>query len=265
MSRPPHAPWRAGAPRFIPALAPINPARWLMPDTEAHVLDWKAELLDQPDRVLRQAPEAEAPALEAAALVCAGAGAPAGDLIAAARLVSDDLVVMTRDDDGGWRTGAIVLCSPTFFSVNHAFGRDLTALHGPVPDGGRLAARIARVFDGLQPGQVLERFNWTLQWGPDRFTPDGAPLRAAAQAAPVDPARSALHVRVERQTIIKLPETGAVLFTIRVCLDPLSALGAADRAALAGAWRSLGPEGRVYKRWDALERHADALFAHWGL
>ncbi|MGY6628945.1 MAG: heme-dependent oxidative N-demethylase subunit alpha family protein [Oceanicaulis sp.] len=261
MNRPAHAPWRAGPPRFTVGLRPIDPASWLFPDSEAHALDWKAGLLARPQDVWRQAPDAGLAAHEAAALVCAEAGAPAGDLIAAAQLVSDDLVVMTRADDGRWLTGAIVLSAPTFFSVNHAFGRDLTALHGPVPDGEALAARIARVFDAVRPGQVLERFNWTLQWGGARFTPDAAPLRSAADAAPVSEACDQLHVRVERQTIIKLPATGAVLFTIRVCLDPVRALAADEIAALAQAWRGLGPEGRSYKGWAALERHAQAVFA----
>ncbi|MBI1265357.1 MAG: DUF3445 domain-containing protein [Alphaproteobacteria bacterium] len=261
MNRPPHAPWRAGAPRFNVGLQPIDPASWLFPDSEAHVLGWKAGLLARPEDVLRQAPAAQAASDEAAALVCAEAGAPKGDLIAAAHLVSDDLVVMTRGDDGRWLTGAIVLSAPTFFSVDHAFGRDLTALHGPVPEGEALAGRIARVFDAVRPGQVLERFNWTLQWGPERFTPDAAPLRAAAQAAAVSQARDHLHVRVERQTIIRLPETGAVLFTIRVCLAPARALAADEIAALAAAWRGLGAQGRAYKGWAALERHAQAVFA----
>lgn len=261
MNRPPHAPWRAGPPRFNVGLRPIDPALWLFPDSEANVLDWKAGLLSRPELVLRQAPAARAAAHEAAARVCAEAAAPAGDLLAAAHLVSDDLVVMTRGDDGRWLTGAIVLSAPTFFSVDHAFGRDLTALHGPVPQGDQLAARIARVFDALRPGQVLERFNWTLQWGGERFTPDAAPLRAAAQAAAVSAARGHLHVRVERQTIIKLPETGAVLFTIRVCLDPVVSLGPDEIAALAAAWRGLGAEGRSYKGWAVLERHAGAVFA----
>ncbi|MCC5995456.1 MAG: DUF3445 domain-containing protein [Oceanicaulis sp.] len=261
MNRPPHAPWRAGAPRFTVGLRPIDPASWLFPDSEAHVLNWKAGLLARPQEVWRQAPDAGPAADEAAAMVCAEAGAPEGGLIAAARLVSDDLVVMTRGDDGRWLTGAIVLSAPTFFSVDHAFGRDLTALHGPVPDGEALAARIARVFDAVRPGQVLQRFNWTLQWGGARFTPDAAPLRAAAAAAPETQARAHLHVRVERQTVVKLPGIGAVLFTIRVCLDPVRAFAADEIAALAQAWRGLGPEGRSYKGWAALERHAQAVFA----
>jgi hypothetical protein len=165
--------------------------------------------------------------------------------------------------DGVWICSALTLTAPTFFSINDVFGHDLCALHGPVPGGKRLASRIARVFDHVREGQVLERFNWTLQAGPERFTPDAAPLRARAASADPETARELVHLRVERQTITRLPQTGAVLFTIRVCLDPLAALAPGDRALLAAAWRTLGPHGRAYKGWTALEPLVEAAFSRW--
>ncbi|MFW6412935.1 MAG: heme-dependent oxidative N-demethylase subunit alpha family protein [Oceanicaulis sp.] len=265
MRQPPHAPFRSGPPGFAPALRPIDPARRFRPDTEDHVLDWKAGLLAASDKVYRAAPESAEAACEAARAVEIDLGAPAtGDLLAASGLVSDDLVVMEKRD-GDWVCTALTLSAPTFFSVDLAFEGGLAALHGPVPDGARLARRIGRVFDGLRPGLVLERFNWTLQPGAERHTPDAAPLRA--EAARLDPCEAAdrLHLRVERQTISRLPQTGAVLFTIRVCLDPADALENADRTALAAAWRRLGAEGRAYKGWAAYEAAAGALFARWGV
>ncbi|MGX6646365.1 heme-dependent oxidative N-demethylase subunit alpha family protein [Maricaulaceae bacterium MS644] len=263
MRRPPHTPFRAGAPRFTPALAPIDPAIWLAPDTEARVLDWKAGLLAQPDLVVRQAGAGVPAASEAALAVEAALGASrTGDLRAASHLISDDLVVMEHVD-GLWICSALTLTAPTFFSIDDVFGHDLRALHGPVPDGARLASRIARVFDNVRAGLVLERFNWTLQAGPERFTPDAAPLRALAARADPEAALDLLHLRVERQTIARLPQTRAVLFTIRVCLDPLSALAHGDRAVLAQAWRALGPEGRAYKGWTALEALVEAAFSRW--
>lgn len=263
MRRPPHTPFRAGAPRFTPALAPIDPAIWLAPDTEAHVLDWKAGLLKQPDLVVRHAADAAPAATETALAVETALGAPrTGDLTAASHLVSDDLVVMERAE-GAWICSALTLTAPTFFSIDSVFSHDLRALHGPVPDGARLASRIARVFDHVRAGQVLERFNWTLQAGPERFTPTAAPLRALAAGADTATALDLLHLRVERQTISRLPQTGAVLFTIRVCLDPLAALSPADRPILAQAWRTLGPEGRAYKGWTALEALVEAAFSRW--
>lgn len=262
MRRPPHAPYQAGAPRFTPALRPIDPARWLTPDTEAHVLNWKRRLLSRPDQVLRQSREGEAAAAEAARQVSVAIGAPAEDLLSASALVSDDLVVMQKQD-GAWVCTALTLTAPTFFSIDHAFGRDLSAMHGPVPDGARLAQRIGRVFDGLQPGVVLQRFNWTIQCGPERHTPDAGPVRARAETLAVKEAEAVLHLRVERQTISKLPQTGAVLFTIRVCLDPLAAIPETHRSALAKAWGMLGAQGRAYKRWDVMERLTAAVFDVW--
>ena len=262
---PPHAPFRAGAPRFTPALRPIDPARWLTPDTEAHVLDWKQEMLDRPDAVFRLEECGADAAAEAADSVGAALGLPVnGDLVAASRAVSDDLVVMVPGADG-WTCGALTLTAPTFFAIGDVIGRGVAALHGPVPDGAGLSARIERVFNGLRPGQVLERFNWTLQAGPERFTPDAAPLRARAKAADPSQALDLLHLRVERQTIIKLERTGAVLFTIRVGLDPVAHLAPGDRAALAAAWRGLGAKGRAYKGWSAYELMVQAAFRIWGV
>lgn len=262
---PPHAPFRTGAPRFAPALRPIEPSRWLAPDSEAHVMDWKRAVLSNPDASHRAISGSERAAAEAAEHVCDALGASAqGDLVAASSLLSDDLVVMTPGD-GGWVCAALTLTAPTFFAIDNVIGRSISALHGPVPDARRLSTRIERVFDGLQPGVVLERFNWTLQAGLDRFTPCAAPLHARAARIPAAAAEDHLHLRVERQTLSKLPATGAVLFTIRVCLDPVAALPAADRPMLAAAWRALGADGRAYKGWAAYENLAAAVFESWGV
>lgn len=257
-SRPPFTPWRNGPPRFAVGLKPIDPQRWLLPDTEAHTLPERALLLRdraathfQDEAVLPAAREAVALAGKAMGL----GDDPSRDahpLWQLAHHVSDDLVLMMPDAEG-WRVGAAVLTSPTFFSLPHAAGKTLHELHAPVPGGDRLATRIARVFDHVRPGQVLERFNWTLQAGNDRYTPDGAPLRVRAQAAAPEEAQTLLHVRVERQTITKLPETGAVLFTIRVCIDPVAALASKEKAALAAAWHGADKAARGYKKWAVLD------------
>ncbi len=262
--RPPHAPYRSGAPTFTPALRPIDPESWLKPDTEAHVLDWKRAILTEPDRVFRQSDAGKTAAQEAAHLVGDALEKPCSDLLGASALVSDDLVVMSPVK-GDWLCTALTLTAPTFFPIDAAFGHDLTALHGPVPDGARLAQRIGRVFDGLRPDLVLERYNWTLQCGPDRHTPHGAPLRARAASVALRDAETSLHLRVERQTIRRLPQTGAVLFTIRVCLDPLTAIAPVDRPMLAQAWRALQGEGRSYKRWDAMGRLVEGVFESWSV
>ena len=132
-------------------------------------------------------------------------------------------------------------------------GRGLSELHRPVTGfEDHLLARVTRVFHGLREGLVLERRNWSVVSSPDLFAPDPAPMRAAISS--IDPARAAevLHVRVERQTLRRLPATGAALFTIRVWLDPLSTVAVDPErlARFAKAWRSAAPEFRAYKHLE---------------
>lgn len=260
--RPPYTPWRDGPPRFAVGLKPIAPECWLVPDTEMANLPERRDLLVDPLLTSFEAPGARQAAREASAMAAGhlragGVSVPelTGDAPALWQLAhhfSDDLVLMMPDEDG-WRVGAAVLTSPTFFSLPHAAGKTLAELHTPVPGGEHLAGRIARVFDHVRPGQVLERFNWTLQAGSARHTPDSAPLQARAMAASADEADALLHVRVERQTITRLPESGALLFTIRVSIDAVAALEPKEKAALGAAWYGAETGTREYKRWAALD------------
>ena len=74
----------------------------------------------------------------------------------------------------------------------------------------------------------------TVANGQVQASPDSAPattteysssarfMRTVYLPVPVDPAR--VRMRVERQTLRRLPRTGAILFTIRVYLTPLEQL-----------------------------------------
>ncbi len=259
-------PFEQGPPRFDVGLAPIDPHAWLMPDDQAHWLSPKNQLMDaESDAVFASISGSMPGQIEAAQLVAAACGQvyDPGEppLFAASRLVSDDLVLMEMRD-GAWTNTALCLCSPTFFSAHEAVGKSLFGLHSPVPGGDPgLGGRISRVFSLLRDELVLERHNWTVQWSDARYTPDGAPLRAAAAVAALGEASQALHVRVERQTIRRLPETGAVLFTIRIRLYRLADLLIQTELAKAfhHAWNEAGPDVRAYKKWESLERHVAAL------
>ena len=103
---------------------------------------------------------------------------------------------------------------------------------------------------------MLERFNWTVQAGDARFTPSAVPLKALAAATPKEAALDVLHLRVERQTISKLPDSGLLLFTIRIAVDPLAAaLSSPDRVyAFRQAWEGTDKALAAYKGWPAYER-----------
>ena len=262
MRTPPYLPFLNGPPGIAPGLMPIAPEAWLMPDTEAAAwLAPKRELMRAQRDDVFAAQGAEVEMREAANLVLAVTGAAGGDwptpLEVAASTVSDDLCLMVRDGDGLWRLRAASLCAPTFWRLEDKIGEPLGGLHGPVPGGDPgLAARISRIFDGLRPGLVLERFNWTVQAGAERFTPGAAPLKTLAADTPDAAALDVLHLRVERQTLRKLPDTGALLFTIRIVIDPLRAALRAESqvAAFASAWQGTDPAMHHYKGWPAYDR-----------
>jgi hypothetical protein len=252
-----HRPWEEAA-EFTIGLRPIPLEAWLE-GGEADPAARKDPLYASRRGLVWAEAEGSRPAqAEAAALVDAALGlpAPAGDglppLFAAARKVPDDLCLMEKRD-GQWRLTALSLSAGSFFAAEEVIGRSLAELHVPVTGfAERLLVRVQRIFEGLRPDLVLERRNWTVLNCADLHTPSAAPIRA--RIAEIDPADAgrALSLRVERQTLRRLPQTGGALFTIRVWLAPLESL--ADdperQAAFAHAWRTAQPDLRAYKRFD---------------
>jgi hypothetical protein len=256
MSAPRHSPWAEHG-DFAIGLKPIPVAAWLEGGEERPDLRKDALFAQSPRVVWGETPASREAQGEVLSLVAGavGAGAEAGDrppLMAAARMVADDLCLMEKRD-GAWRLTALSLCAPTFFSVPEVLGKSLGDLHGPVPAfGERFLTRVERIFEGLREDVVLERRNWTLVNSPEPHAPDPGPMRQAIAAIAPEDAGRALYTRVERQTLRRLPATGGALFTIRIWLEPLDALtGSPDRlAAFAEAWARTPEAFRAYKRLD---------------
>lgn len=252
--RPPYLPFLQGPPDFEPGLNPIPLDRWFLPDTEKEAWLRDKRLIMKMMRPDVSGGALDSPACEEllALMVDELGQVPSQSmptaLEEAASLVSDDLCVLEARRPGDWRLTAGVLCAPTYWTLPERVGLDLGGLHGPVPGGDpKLAARIGRVFTGLKPGLVLERLNWTVQASDKRYTPD-RPGNGGKQIGD-------LHLRVERQTLRKLPDTGAVVFTIRICLDPLLPMLADGdiREAFEDAWLGAPDHVRGYKHWHELE------------
>jgi hypothetical protein len=157
-------------------------------------------------------------------------------LMTAARLVQEDLVLMRPGPDG-YRLAAAALCFPSSWSLAEKFGQSMTGIHDNVPgfNGSRMGMMVARIFDNLKAGQFLERFNWSIY-------PDGElhhPLPKQIRVKIDDGALAQLFLRVERQTLRRLPGSGDILFTIKIHHDPLAALEAQEgRAGLAEGLRT---------------------------
>ena len=241
--------------RFEIGLKLIEPADWLEGGEDAPHRRKDALLAADAARVWGELDGSRAGQAEAATMVREAAGGALDialpPLLAAARLVSDDLVLMEKAG-GAWTTTALSLCAGSFFTAAQALGQSLDGLHGPAAPGvdETMLTRMRRMFDHMPDGKVLQRRNWTVVSDRALSIPDPAPMRAAI--AGIDPAEAgtSLLIRVERQTLRRLPQTGGVLFTIRVWRHPLNDL-LAERTtfkAFAAAWRGADPAFRAYKK-----------------
>ena len=182
-------------------------------------------------------------------------------LFRAGSLIQDDLVILRRKPDG-WTIIAAHLAFPSSWSLAEKFMKPMDQVHSTVPGfqaGTRNAAIVNRVFDNLQPELPAERFNWSINWRKALYHPVG--FQPQETAAGIDHA-SAI-VRVERQTLRKLPSTGDIVFTIRIYLDPVRAFETAPDGprlalALAEQLAALDADQTVYK---GLVEYRDDLVA----
>jgi hypothetical protein len=167
----------------------------------------------------------------------------------AGRLVQEDLCVIQHGDDGPIFTAAL-LCFPSRWRLHEKLGKPLAAVHGPVPHyAERLAAPVDRFMAKVKPGHIASRLNWSVLDSPEMFQPTGKWREQANPAITADNAGEHLYLRVERQTLRRLPQSGAILFGIRVHSYQLARAisRAADAARLAAAVRALPEPTAHYK------------------
>lgn len=125
-------------------------------------------------------------------------------------LVQCDFCLLDRGDGTEHVLKGAVLCFPASWRLDEKAGRPLTAIHDPVEEyEDQLAARVQRLFDGVQPGRPIWRFNQLWYRDPELFQP-----RSVHERRPEAGAQRGGFLRSERQTILRLPRTRWVVFAI---------------------------------------------------
>jgi hypothetical protein len=246
----PFAPWADPRTRRLPGTLPLDMADWLQVD-EAY-----AGQMALRDRLIatREAevhavlPEAEAAAREVYAMVlprlaalgfrrgATGVVRPDGVSVALdpdrplrtlGRLLQEDICLMQSDGTGEHRLTGAILCFAAGWLLHQKLGRPMMRVHRPVEkyteDVGR---RVQRLMDAIRPETPLWRANAHHSRAP-LFNPlaEDDPRHTSEGERP--------WVRSERQCLIRLPQTGAVVFSIHTIVVPLERLTAEQAAALA--------------------------------
>jgi dimethylamine monooxygenase subunit A len=144
--------------------------------------------------------------------------------------VQEDIVLLDQRDGDLFGDAGVVT-----FAADWSFGFDVgmtfLEIHGPVPrlrETG-VITRARQFLMRLHPNETYRRTNWTLtigrrldvstelyhEWGPDR------PMIQTVDDATFG---RLVHLRVEVQHLIRLPESGAICFLIRTYMLPFADL-----------------------------------------
>lgn len=218
----------------LPGVQPLDPRNWLTVDDAygAQMAERERLIADRPEAVLACLPGGRDAAEELQGAVMAHlADRPDFDVRADAvlcpdgrvvpvdhsaplrtigRLVQEDFGLLVKPAGGDEHVlVAAVLCFPASWTLAEKIGRPLFRIHRPVAsyDAG-VAARVQRLFDGVQAGRPLWRVNLLRYADPTLHQPrpEDRPRTAPSGPAP--------YLRSEVQTILRLPRTGAVAFGI---------------------------------------------------
>lgn len=187
----------------------------------------------------------------------------------AGRITSEDLCLMEAIEPQAASTGAYSLtaaslCFPSRWRLAEKIGRPLRAIHEPVHGfEAELANPVERVFSTLQAERIVQRINWSVLDDPTLFQPYGRNRTGADPEITAENAGDRLFVRMERQTLRRLPVSGAVLFTIHLHVHSLAEIAAEPKAAadLLAQIESMPDAHRSYKSVGVF---GDALAAYLG-
>ena len=174
----------------------------------------------------------------------------------ASLMVQEDLVLMLPRGEE-YFLGAASLCAPSNWSLQEKFKSSLIGLHVHVPTyEKKIGSRVNSLFNNLPRERIFQRFNWSVYEDSKLFQPARSKSRIErSKTITEDNAGDRLFIRVERQTIRRLPETGAIVFTIRVHVNPLLSIKK-DLSLLTDfnqALENLTTDMKRYKSIDQIE------------
>ncbi len=157
--------------------------------------------------------------------------------------VQEDICLL-QEIDGEYRLTAASVCSPSNWHPADKLGRSMDVIHQPVPGyEALLSRRVNSLFKAMSPSKPLLRFNWSLQYGNELYWRDKLQPRDLTEPR---------YWRVERQTLRRLPRSGAIVFMIRIYLHKQSEIeqDPVVRENLRSLLARLPEEEKIYKGLD---------------
>lgn len=187
---------------------------------------------------------------------------PEDPMATSARLIQDDLALMVERPDGDYYLLAGTILLAGFWRLQDKFGMRLSEIHtsGDVPQyREKLEKGMMNFFRRLRPEDPVLRNNYFIQvddnlaWS-DSIGPEDSE-GVSWNTAQKDKAIEHHFFRSERQSLRRLPRSGAVVFTIRTYFEPITEVVKEPYVPgrLASAIRSWGEDVSRYKGKEKYE------------
>jgi hypothetical protein len=199
-------------------------------DESGSILTEKRHSLDEhPSRYCATTPAAQ-PLIDALCGMAASLGLfppdDPRDLLHFARCVEPDILLM---DSATMTLAAGCVCMPSSWSLDHAIGKSMHAVHDVVPRlNPQIGDKIEQFLNKVPQGKAFLRENWSLTRSADlNYHPDLLRPKLDATASP-----DTVFLRIEHQLFTAIP--GGILMGLRIGTCPLT-----DLAADPDVWRNL--------------------------
>ncbi|PGH35179.1 hypothetical protein GX50_01991 [[Emmonsia] crescens] len=164
-------------------------------------------------------------------------------------------------DDVKYVLEAYAACFPSGFDTREKLGNSLADIHEPVPGyKQKLEKSMDRFFHKLPAGKYVKRVNWSVTVDAELFAPFGGIHAHKGEEITQHKLKELdldnTFLRCERQTLYRLPQSGAMVFSFHTYRYPIQEIkdgGSAEDLATAidGVKEGSMPEMAVYKRIPA--------------
>ncbi|KAJ5462830.1 hypothetical protein N7475_007774 [Penicillium sp. IBT 31633x] len=138
--------------------------------------------------------------------------------------VPEDFAIMLRDHRTGFYfLRAAVICSALGWNVASKIGKQLHEIHEPIPDyKEKMQFSMDRFFTKMPTEKPIQRGSWGLEIGQPLYMPPGDPHSLLRLSQRDDLTIDECHLRVDWQTLRRLPLSGAIVFNFKGLFTPIS-------------------------------------------
>ncbi|KAJ9613153.1 hypothetical protein H2200_003094 [Cladophialophora chaetospira] len=138
--------------------------------------------------------------------------------------IPEDFAIMLRNPETGYyhfRSGMI--CSALGWNVGTKIGLQLHEIHAPIPDyKEKMQFSMDRFFTKMPAQKPIQRGSWGLEVDQPLYMPPGDPHEKYRDFQSPDLDLSQIHLRVDWQTLRRLPLSGGIVFNFKAVFTPIT-------------------------------------------